>query len=357
MHRERIKRLQAYVSGENMDGFIVTCMAHIQYLCGFTGSTGIMIILPNKAFFLTDFRYQEQSKKQVKGARTIITKKAVYSELKELTQFHGRNFRYGYESDQILCNNLEIIKNSFVGSILVPTTGVFEMFSVIKDKNEIELIQRAVDISDIAFERILSIIRPGVRESEVAAELEYQMKMLGSERPAFDTIVASGYRAALPHGIASDKKIAPGDFVTLDFGATYKGYVSDITRTVVVGNATARQKKIYGIVLRAQKAAINKVRQGMETSKIDASARNIIDKAGYKKYFGHGTGHGIGLFVHTEPRIGPTSGGVVKKGMIFTVEPGIYLPGWGGVRIEDDVLVTSTSVKVLNSAPKNLLEL
>ena len=357
MYRERIKKLQAYLAKEKLDGFIVTAMPHIQYLCGFTGSTGILIVQQKKAFFLTDFRYQEQSKKQVKGAKTIITKKAVYSELKDLTQFNTKNTRYGFEADQIICSDLETIENAFDEAILIATTGVFELFSIIKDKKELEMIEKAVEISDIAFERILSIIKPGVRENEVAAELEYQMKMLGSEKPAFETIIASGFRSAMPHGIASNKKIALGDFVTLDFGATYKGYVSDITRTIVVGNANAKQKKIYNTVLKAQKAGVKRVRPGAETSKIDAACRNIIDKAGYKKYFGHGTGHGIGLLIHTEPRIGPTTTGKVKKGMIFTVEPGIYLPGWGGVRIEDDVLVTSTGVKVLNSAPKNLLEL
>ena len=356
MSQERIKKFQAFVEKENLDGFIVSRLVSIRYLCGFTGSAGLMIVQPKQSWFLTDFRYQEQAKKQVKGARTIITKGETIAALKELTQFHGKNLRYGFESDYLLANDLTRLNENLPGAILIPTVDAIEDFSVIKDKDEIDDTQQAVDIGDLAFERILNILKPGVREIEVGAELEYQMKMLGSERIPFETIVASGYRSALPHGIASQKKIAKGDFVTFDFGATYNGYVSDMTRTVVIGKATPRQKKIYGIVLRAQKAGIRKVGPRVVTSAVDAAARNIIDRAGYKKYFGHGTGHGIGLFVHSKPRLGPKSTDILKKGMIVTVEPGIYIPKWGGVRIEDDVLVTATGRRILNQAPKNLLE-
>lgn len=356
MSKERIQKIQAFIAKENLDGLIISRLVSIRYLCGFTGSAGLLIVQPNRAWFLTDFRYQEQSKKQVKGARTIITKGETIAALKELTQFHDKNLRYGYEADYLLANDLTRLKENLPGAILIPTVDAVELSSIIKDKDEIEDTQQAVDIGDVAFERILNILKPGIREMEVAAELEYQMRMLGSDRPAFETIVASGYRSALPHGIASKKKIAKGDFVTFDFGATYNGYVSDMTRTVVIGKATARQKKIYGIVLRAQKAGIRKVGPRVETQAVDAAARNIIDRAGYKKYFGHGTGHGIGLFVHSKPRLGPRSTEILKKGMIVTVEPGIYIPKWGGVRIEDDILVTATGRRILNQAPKNLLE-
>jgi Xaa-Pro aminopeptidase len=183
------------------------------------------------------------------------------------------------------------------------------------------------------------------------------MKMLGAEKPAFDTIVASGYRSALPHGVASEKKIAKGDFVTFDFGAWYKGYVADITRTVVMGKATVRQKKIYNTVLRANQAAIRKVKSGVSGFDVDKAARSVIKRAGYSKYFGHGTGHGIGIYVHVGPNAGPRSKDILKRGMVVTIEPGIYIPKWGGVRIEDDVLVTNTGSRVLTSAPKKLLEL
>jgi Xaa-Pro aminopeptidase len=196
-----------------------------------------------------------------------------------------------------------------------------------------------------------------VRERELAAELEYQMMMLGSEKPAFETIVASGYRSAMPHGVASDKKVQKGDLITFDFGATVNGYVSDITRTVVVGKASPRQKKIYEIVLKAQLAGIKKVRAGLTGEQVDAVCRKIITRAGYGKNFGHGTGHGIGYFIHLGPRVSFLSKDKLKVNNVITIEPGIYLSGWGGVRIEDDVVVTKNGCKVLNKAEKKLLEL
>jgi Xaa-Pro aminopeptidase len=196
-----------------------------------------------------------------------------------------------------------------------------------------------------------------VRELEVAAELEYQMKMLGSEKPAFDTIIASGARSAMPHGIASGKKIKKGDFVTLDFGAIVRGYASDITRTVVVGKASSRQKKIYSLVKRAQAAGIRKAKAGLQAADLDKHVRNIIDRAGYGKNFGHGLGHGLGLLVHDLPRLSPLSEDKLKANMVLTIEPGVYLEGWGGVRIEDDVVITKSGCRVLNQADKSLLEL
>ena len=227
----------------------------------------------------------------------------------------------------------------------------------VKEKVELDLIAKAAKIADTAFEHVLGLVKPGVREMEIAAELEYQMSMLGSERPAFETILASGWRAALPHGLASEKKIAKGDFVTFDFGATVGGYVSDMTRTVVVGKPTSRQKKIYGIVQKAQEAGVKKIRAGVTGKAVDDVCRQIITKAGYGKQFGHGTGHGIGFYVHVGPRLSTLSTDLLQVNHVVTVEPGIYISGWGGVRIEDDVVVTRTGGRVLNKSPKNLLEL
>jgi len=356
MHKERIAKLQAYLKKENLDGFIVNRLINIRYLCGFSGSAGLMIIKPHRAYFITDFRYKDQSAQQVKGAKVTISKGDCISALKDLTEFHGKNLRYGYEADHLICHDLKRIQDGLKGVLLIPTTEAVEQFSVVKDKTEIALIRKAIEITDTAFERILGYLRPGLRENEVCAELEYQMMTLGSDKPAFETIVASGYRSALPHGVASDKKIARGDFVTFDFGASYRGYVADMTRTVVVGKATSRQKKIYGLVSKAQAVAVKKVRAGVEGKVVDKAARDIIDRAGYKKYFGHGIGHGIGIYVHSKPNMGSKSTEILKKGMVVTIEPGIYLPGWGGVRIEDDVLVTTTGCIVLNKTTKKLLE-
>lgn len=363
MYRKRIKMFQKYLESENLDGFILSSIAgdiyrpfNIRYLCGFSGDTGALIVTRKSAYLLCDSRFYEEAKKEVKGAQVILTKGLPFNELKELTQFHGKHETYGYESEFLTCSELKTLQENLGDVLLIPTTGVVGLFSTVKDKIEIDLIQKAVDIADTAFERILGYLKPGLRELEVCAELEYQMKMLGADKPAFDTILASGYRSAFPHGVASAKKIARGDFVTFDFGASYRGYISDVTRTVVIGKATSRQRKVYETVLRAQLAGIRKVKSGVAGKAVDAAARRIINKAGYKKYFRHGTGHGIGIYVHVKPSAGPKSTDTLKRGMVITVEPGIYIPNWGGVRIEDDVLVTNTGGKVLNKAPKNLLE-
>ncbi len=356
MYKKRIGKLIDYIKSENLDGFIVSRLISIRYLCGFSGTSGLLIIRPRGAYFLTDFRYEEQAGQQVKGAKILITKSDPITDLKELKQFHGKNLRYGFESDYLTSRDQQRIQSGLGQVLLLPTIDAVEQFSVVKDQTEVSDIQRAVEITDSAFERILGYIGPGLRESEIRAELEYQMMCLGSEAPAFETIVASGYRSAMPHGVASDKKISRGEFVTLDFGACYKGYVSDLTRTIVVGKASPRQRRIYEIVLRAQLLAIKRVKAGVFGNQVDKAARDYIKKAGYGKNFGHGTGHGIGVYVHSKPAVGPRSQDILARGMVITIEPGIYIPEWGGVRIEDDVLVTTTGCRVLNRAPKNLLE-
>jgi len=360
MYKMRIGKVQEYIRKENLNGFIVSRLVNIRYLCGFTGTSGelsgLLIIQSGGAHLLTDFRYKEQANEEVKGAKIIITKADVITELEELKQFHGKNLKYGYESDYLTCRELQRIQSGLGDVLLLPTVGAIELFSVIKDNTEISLLQKAVDISDMAFERILGYISPGLKESEIRAELEYQMICLGSEAPAFETIIASGYRSAMPHGAASEKKLRRGDFLTLDFGASYKGYVSDITRTIVIGKATLRQKRVYDIVLKAQVLAIKKVKAGIAGSLVDKAARDYIKKAGFGKNFGHGTGHGIGIYIHSKPGVGPRSQDILAKGMVITVEPGIYIPEWGGVWIEDDVVVTTTGCRIMNKAPKNLLE-
>lgn len=357
MYKKRIEKIQRLLAKENLDGFLVNRLVHIRYLCGYSGSSGLLIIRAKDAYFLTDFRYKDQAAKEVKAAKVIITKTDPISELKDLKQFQAKNLRYGFESAYLTHSELQRIQNGLAGALLIPVTDIVERFSVIKEADEIASLQKAMDITDTAFERILGYLRPGLRENEIRAELEYQMMTLGSEKPAFETIVASGYRSAMPHGVASAKKIAQGDFVTFDFGAMYNGYTADLTRTVVVGKANDRQKKIYDIVLRAQLAAIKKVRHGVEGKMVDKAARDIIAKAGFGKNFGHGLGHGLGVYIHSKPNVGPRSTDTLKSGMVITIEPGIYISGWGGVRIEDDVLVTTRGGRVMTRSPKNLFEL
>jgi Xaa-Pro aminopeptidase/Xaa-Pro dipeptidase len=249
------------------------------------------------------------------------------------------------------------LQQSLSKTLLIPAASLVKELGWVKDASEVASITKAVAISDKAFDKILPMVKPGVRESELRAELEYQMAMLGSEKPAFESIVASGYRSAMPHGVASHKKLQKGEFITFDFGAVVNGYVSDISRTVVLGKANQQQKKIYDLVLRAQMAGIKRVKAGIMAKSVDEACRQIINKAGYGKNFGHGTGHGIGFYIHVGPRVSGASSDKLFPNNVITIEPGVYLPGWGGVRIEDDVVVTKTGGRVLNKAPKKLLEL
>jgi len=356
----RIKKLQRLVKAENLDYLLVSQLSHIQYLTGFSCTEsldGLVLIGPNSADLFTDFRYKDQADSQVKGARIHIVERNILKDLVEYKPLQKVNTKIGFQSENMLHGVLSRLSDGLGTAVLIPTADLVEGLAMVKDKDEIALIKEAVRISDTAFERILGIIKPGVREMELAAELEYQMKMLGSEKPSFDTIAASGYRSAMPHGLASMKKIKKGEFLTFDFGATYEGYVSDITRTVVIGKATSRQKKIYNLVLKAQLKAINAAKAGMSGAALDKVARDVIKKGGYGKQFGHGLGHGIGLMVHEGPRVSPMGKDDLRPGNVVTIEPGIYIPNWGGVRIEDDVVIRRNSCTVLNKAPKELLEL
>lgn len=359
---QRIKKLQALLKTNNLDGLLLhefenSKSAQIRYLCGYTGDNALLVVLQNDAILITDFRYQTAIAKEAKGAKKIIAKQSLSAELPKIKQLTAKNLRIGYLDEFLSTKYLGMIKKQLPDALLIPTTGLVESLAIVKDADEIASLEKAVEIADVAFDRILQIIRPGISELDVAAELEYQMKMLGSEDPAFETIIASGYRAALPHGRASAKKIRKGEFVTLDFGAVYAGYHSDMTRTVAVGKADARQKKIYNLVLKAQIAGCKKARAGLRGPDVDKVARDIISKAGYGKQFGHGLGHGIGLLIHEGPRLSPLSTDILKPGMVVTVEPGIYFAGWGGVRIEDDVVITKTGCRILNKAEKRLIEL
>jgi Xaa-Pro aminopeptidase len=349
--------LRATMTASNLDGLLVTHLDFVRYLTGFTGSAGLLVLLPNSADFLTDSRYAVQAKQQVKWAKVTIVTGGLLDSLKTLKSVAGRNKRLGYPGEYLTVTNRERIAKAIPEALLIPADYLFAQLGWVKDSVEIANIKKACAITDEVFVRILPLIRPGIGENELAAEMEYQMVMLGSDKPAFETIVASGPRSAMPHGVASKRKVKNGEFITFDFGATVNGYVSDITRTVVVGKASPRHKKIYNWVLKAQLAGIRKVRAGVMGRDVDKACRDIINKSGYGKTFGHGTGHGIGYYIHVGPRLAATSPDKLLPGNVVTIEPGIYVAGFGGVRIEDDVLVTAKGGIVLNRAEKKLLEL
>lgn len=358
IYAARRHRLAQRLKKENLDGFVATSPQHLHYLFGFSGSNGLGLIANGDGSrFFTDSRYAEQIKKEVRGVKTEVVSGPLLNGLKDVPFFKKPRQRVGLDAKSVTVKMLDMYSAAIRNALWEKTENLVERFLAVKDAGELSRIKRAVEIADITFEEILPALRPGVRENEVAAEIEYRLKKNGADEPAFSTIVASGQRSAMPHGRASDKKIGLGEFVTLDFGAFYSGYCSDITRTVVVGRASPRQKKVYDVVLRAQRRGIESIRPGRKGRDVDAAARAVIQKAGFGKYFGHGTGHGIGLLVHDFPGMGQTSEDILKAGMVVTVEPGVYIPGWGGVRIEDDVYVGPKSGTVLNKAPKELLEL
>ena len=357
MSVSRISALRKKIKSENLDGLVVNHLDHIRYLTGFSGSAGLLIVMQKAAYFFTDSRYTIQAARQVKGAKIHTVQSEPISSLNGFKWLQHKNLKLGIDSEHLSVAKQKALQKKVPGALLTESESLLADLGWVKDSTEIKNIKKACEIADKAFARILQLIKPGVSERELAAELEYQMLMLGSEKPAFESIVASGYRSAMPHGLASAKKVKKGDFITFDFGATVNGYVSDMTRTVVLGKASSRQKKIYNIVLRAQKAGVKKIRAGIAAKQVDKACRDIIVKAGYGKNFGHGTGHGIGYYIHVGPRLSPKSDDSLAVNQVVTVEPGIYISGWGGVRIEDDVVVTRNGGKVLNKTLKNLLEL
>jgi len=351
----RLAALRKRLAVENLDAALISHGPHLRYLCGYSGSNGLLFVGQKTAWFFTDFRYAEQAKKEVPRARIIVKERDIWKNLADIPDAAVPQIKIGFQASYVTYKQFGSLRHLLPKALMVSMDNLVEPLTMVKDADELAAIRKAVAISDLGFVRILEHIRPGVRENDIAAELEYIMKKAGSEMVAFETIVASGARAALPHGIASNKKIAKGDLVTMDFGATYRGYVSDITRTVVVGKPTARQKQMYALVKRAQKAAVNSIKPGKKGVAVDKTARSIIERAGFGKQFGHGLGHGFGLYVHEGPALSTQSTDILRKGMVVTVEPGVYFPGWGGVRIEDDIVVTTHGAEVLNKAERGLI--
>lgn len=350
----RINKLRAMFEQLGVDAFLSNRLSNIRYLCGYSGSSGLLFITKDNAFFLTDFRYQEQVKREVTGAESIIIKKDFYSEFKEreALKFKGK---IGMEAPFITYDMLTKMQEALPGCMWIGTENIVEEIASIKDEGEMEKIRAAVKITDEVFAEVLKMVKPGVREIDLAAEVTYLHMKKGAEGNSFAPIIASGVNSALPHAGFTQKKIEAGDFLTFDMGCVYQGYCSDMTRTVVVGKSTDRHREIYGIVLKAQLAAIETCRGNMSGTELDKVARDIIKEAGYGGNYGHGLGHGLGIEVHAHPRATYVVEHQLKAGQVLTIEPGIYIPDWGGVRIEDDVLIREDGCEVLTGTPKELL--
>lgn len=352
---DRLKKVRDRFNELGIDGLLITNSKNRRYMTGFTGTAGIVIISPAKAVFITDFRYVEQTKNQVQNYDIVQHKGPIHEEVAKLVKDLGIK-HLGFEQDEMTFGTFKIYENA-VSAKMVPISGVIEKLRLIKTDQELQILKEAAAIADQAFEHIIKVIKPGITELEVSNELEFFMRKKGATSTSFDTIVASGYRSALPHGVASDKVIKSGELVTLDFGAYYKGYCSDMTRTVGVGEINDDLKNIYNIVLQAQLLGMNEIKAGMTGKQADALTRDYISAKGYGEYFGHSTGHGIGLDIHEGPALSIKSDTLLEPGMVVTVEPGIYLEGVGGVRIEDDIVITKDGNTALTHSPKELLHL
>ncbi len=334
---------------------LITTPYNMRYFSGFSGGEGAVWVSNNRRIVFTDSRYIESAQIEAKGFEVIETN----DYLDALYNIIGTNpkVKIIFEDQNVSASLYFKLKEKFQNVEFASGSDALNKIRMIKTEDELKKIKRAEDICCRAFDRILDFIKPGISEKELSAELEYYMKRLGGEKLAFETIAISGARTSLPHGVPSEKKLQKGDFITLDFGCTLDGYSSDMTRTVVLGKATSEQKTIYNTVRDAQTAGLETIREGALAKDVDAAARNIIENAGFGKYFRHSLGHGVGLLVHELPNLSPKSEFVLKENMVVSCEPGIYIPEFGGVRIEDLVAVKKDGYINFTSASKDLIEL
>ena len=348
--QQRIDRLRELI--EDDTAILISSYPNIFYFSGFMSEDAYLLISHDKLMLIIDSRYTIQAKEQSPLFEVVDIKKG-WKEIFELIV----NCRIGYEESHITVKQYNFLCEKAAGKEFLPMQSEINSLRRIKDAKELKLIAHAEQIGDEAFSYILKQIKPGKTEIEIALELEFFMKRQGASALSFETISASGIRSAMPHGRASDKVIENGDFLTLDFGCVYEGYCSDMTRTVVIGKANDRQKEIYNTVLTAQTAALEAIYKGKKCSEIDAVARDIITQAGFGENFGHGLGHSVGIEIHEAPSLSPKCDDIIIPGHVLTVEPGIYIENFGGVRIEDLIAVTEDSVINMTSSPKQLIEL
>lgn len=344
------------MSGAGVPAMLVTDLGNVGWLTGFTGSAGRVLVTEKDALFITDSRYTIQAGEQVELMPVVS-----YAAPTDQDAFLAENAKklavskVGFEASSLPYGAYEKIGKAMSGVELVAAPDLFAKLRLVKDPEEIEVIERACRFADETFQYLLPRLQPGRTEADVNLELEFYIRRAGHDL-AFEPIVVSGERSARPHGRASEKVLADGDFLTMDFGAGVDGYNSDLTRTVVIGKATDRHRQVYEQVLKAQLASIEAMKPGVPAKDVDATARRVLDEKGLAKYFGHGLGHGLGRAVHDAGRLSGTSDDVLALGQVWTVEPGVYIEGFGGVRIEDDVVVVSDGVRILTHAPKHLIE-
>ena len=348
----RVSRLRALLRRSGVEALLILDLKNIRYLTGFSGSDGALLVGAGKPVLLVDGRYTSQAGKQAPGARVVLYRDKASGIADALTA--GGIEQVGFEPAVVTLELHSALRRKAKNVRWKPLQAELSAIRAVKDKREIASIRRAIRIAAGALRSTLERIRPGVRERDIAIELEYAMRRKGADAPSFDTIIASGPNSALPHAQPGTRKIRAGDFVVIDYGAVCHGYHSDETCTFAVGRAGKRLGRIYAIAKEAHDRALESIRPGIACRDVDAAARGVIEKAGYGGFFSHGTGHGVGLDVHEAPRLSTLSDAVLEEGMVITIEPGIYIPGFGGVRIEDMVLVEKGGGRVLTEFSKEL---
>ena len=355
---ERRDKLRKLLKRNDADSILVTNFTNVTYLTGFTGDDSFLLVRPDGDLLISDMRYTTQLEEECPGLDLHI--RAPGTKMHDVTADcvgKAKVGRLGIEAESLTVGLLEKLAKPLVKTTFVHTSGLVESLRITKDKEEVEAIRRAARQAERAFAAVVASLTPDSTEKQVAAELEHTARRFGAKALSFTPIVAVGPRAALPHAPPSDRRIGESDFTLIDWGANEGLYMSDLTRVIATGKIASRLQKIHEVVKRAQEAAIDAIRPGKTCEEVDAVARNIIEKAGFGKAFGHGLGHGIGLNIHEAPRLAMNEKPELKPGMVVTVEPGIYFPNWGGVRIEDDVLVTRDGHEVLTNVPKELEQL
>ena len=357
LHLNRIAAFVREAGLKDAEGAYITKPSNLYYLTGFTGE-GILAVTPGDALIVTDFRYTEQAGRQAPGIPVEMVRKGADHAAIAWRMFSSAGTERVYiEDDHVTVRMCEHLKEVMAGAQLQSLAGVPEKMRAVKDEEEIACIRRACAISCEAFEDLLSFAKAGMTEKQIQLHLDYKMMELGSEGLAFDTISASGPNGSLPHAVPSDRPVARGEMLTLDFGARYRGYDADMTRTIAFGEPSAEMRRIYDTVLRAHTECKTMLAPGVECKSVDAHARDIIDGAGYRGRFGHSLGHGVGIDIHENPRLSAASEDILCPGHIVTVEPGVYLPGLGGVRIEDTCVITEPGYESLVPASRELIVL
>ena len=357
--RTRQKKLQEHLSATRFDALLISHLPNIHYLCGFTGSAGLLLVEEAGCVFFTDVRYDTQAHEEVKGAKVVVPRKSLFAGFGEWLGKRRKlagGLAIGIEAEHFTVAEKKRLSESLPPGVRVKDApSVVERARMVKDADELNRIRAAVALGAKLFDRALEVLRPGVKETDVAGEMEFAARQGGAEEMSFPTIIASGARSALPHGRASAQPIAPGGFVVCDFGVILEGYCSDQTRTVWVGSVPSEARRAYEAVKESQQAAIEAVRPGIAVGEVDAAARKVLRKAGLGRYFTHSTGHGVGLEIHEAPRVAQGQKEILQPGMVITIEPGVYFPGKWGIRIEDMVAVTADGCEVLTPTSKEFL--